>query len=81
VLVHVGFVVDKVTLGFFSKFFGFPRQYHSTVALQTHITWEMRNMLTEVGVHAWVLDPPHLQEKENRENTILQKKYLALEVV
>jgi hypothetical protein len=24
----------------------FPSQYHSTVALQTHITWGMRNMLT-----------------------------------
>jgi hypothetical protein len=24
----------------------FPCQYHSTVALQTHITWVMRNMLT-----------------------------------
>jgi hypothetical protein len=25
---------------------GFPCQYHSTVALQTHIIWGMRNMLT-----------------------------------
>jgi hypothetical protein len=24
----------------------FPCQYHSTVALQTHIIWGMRNMLT-----------------------------------
>jgi hypothetical protein len=24
----------------------FPCQYHSTVALQTHIIWEIRNMLT-----------------------------------
>jgi hypothetical protein len=24
----------------------FPCQYHSTVTLQTHITWGMRNMLT-----------------------------------
>jgi hypothetical protein len=24
----------------------FPCQYHSTVALQTHIIWRMRNMLT-----------------------------------
>jgi hypothetical protein len=24
----------------------FPYQYHSTVALQTHIIWGMRNMLT-----------------------------------
>jgi hypothetical protein len=32
---------------FFSEFFGFPLSiYHSTVALQTHIIWEMRNMLT-----------------------------------
>jgi hypothetical protein len=36
-------------------------QYHSTVALQTHIIWGMRNMLTQVGIHAWVLDPPYLQ--------------------
>jgi hypothetical protein len=35
----------------------FSCQHHSTVALQTHIIWEMRNMLTEVGIHAWVLDP------------------------
>jgi hypothetical protein len=32
--IHVGFVVDKVAI------------YHSTVALQTHIIWGMRNMLT-----------------------------------
>jgi hypothetical protein len=43
----------------------FPCQYHSTVALQTHIIWGMRNMLTSVGIHAWVLDPPHLQGKTN----------------
>jgi hypothetical protein len=24
----------------------FPCQYHSTIALQTHIIWRMRNMLT-----------------------------------
>jgi hypothetical protein len=24
----------------------FPCQYHSTIALQTHIIWGMRNMLT-----------------------------------
>jgi hypothetical protein len=42
----------------------FPCKYHSTVALQTHIIWGMRNMLTQVGIHAWVLDPPHLQENE-----------------
>jgi hypothetical protein len=39
----------------------FPCQYHSTVALQTHIMWGMRNMLTSIGIHAWVLDPAHLQ--------------------
>jgi hypothetical protein len=45
--IYVGFVVDKVTLGqVFSEFFGFPCQYHSTVALRTHIIWGMRNMLT-----------------------------------
>jgi hypothetical protein len=42
----------------------FPCQYHSTVALQTHIIWGMRNMLTLVSIHAWVLDPPHLQDKK-----------------
>jgi hypothetical protein len=32
---------------FFSEFFGFLLSiYHSTVALQTHIIWGMRNMLT-----------------------------------
>jgi hypothetical protein len=36
----------------------FSCQYYSTVALQTHIIWGMRNMLTYVGIHAWVLDPP-----------------------
>jgi hypothetical protein len=41
----------------------FTCQYHSTVALQTHIIWGMRNMLTSVGIHVWVLDPPHLQGK------------------
>jgi hypothetical protein len=46
---------------FFSEFFGFPLSiYPSTAALQTHIIWGMRNMLTEAGIHAWVLDPPHL---------------------
>jgi hypothetical protein len=37
--VNVRFVVDKVSLGqvFFSEFLGFPRQYHSTVALNTYI--------------------------------------------
>jgi hypothetical protein len=38
-------------------------QYHSTVALQTHIIWGMRNMLAYVGIHALVLDPLHLQDK------------------
>jgi hypothetical protein len=33
--------------GFFPEFFGFPLSiYHSTVALQTHIIWGVRNMLT-----------------------------------
>jgi hypothetical protein len=32
---------------FLSEFFGFPLSiYHSTVVLQTHIIWAMRNMLT-----------------------------------
>jgi hypothetical protein len=32
---------------FFSELFGFPLSvYHSTIALQTHIIWGMRNMLT-----------------------------------
>jgi hypothetical protein len=36
--VHVGFVVDKVALGqVSSELFGFPCQYHSTVALYTYI--------------------------------------------
>jgi hypothetical protein len=39
----------------------FRCQYHSTVALQTHFIWGMRNMLTQVDIHAWVLDPPHLK--------------------
>jgi hypothetical protein len=45
--IHVGFVVDKVALGqvFLLSSLVFPCQYHSTVALQTHIIWEMRNML------------------------------------
>jgi hypothetical protein len=35
------------TAFFFSEFFGFPLSiYNSTVALQTHIIWGMRNMLT-----------------------------------
>jgi hypothetical protein len=64
--VHLGFMVDKVALGqVFSEFFGFPLLiYHSTVALQTHIIWGMRNMLTQAGIHAWVLYPPHLQRKK-----------------
>jgi hypothetical protein len=49
---------------FFSEFFGFTLSiYHSTNALQTPIIWGMRIMLTKVGIHAWVIDPPHLQEK------------------
>jgi hypothetical protein len=32
--------------GFSSSYSVLPCQYHSTVALQTHIIWGMRNMLT-----------------------------------
>jgi hypothetical protein len=32
--------------GFSASSTVFPCQYHSTVALQTHIIWGMRNMLT-----------------------------------
>jgi hypothetical protein len=32
--------------GFSPSLSVFPWQYHSTVALQTHIIWGMRNMLT-----------------------------------
>jgi hypothetical protein len=32
--------------GFFQSSSVLPCQYHSTVALQTHIIWGMRNMLT-----------------------------------
>jgi hypothetical protein len=32
--------------GFSFSFSVFPCQYHSTVAVQTHIIWGMRNMLT-----------------------------------
>jgi hypothetical protein len=31
---------------FFSKFLRFSLSYHTTVALQTHIIWGIRNMLT-----------------------------------
>jgi hypothetical protein len=41
----------------------FPCQYHSTVALQTRITWGMCNMLTSVGIHAWVWPTPPSGEK------------------
>jgi hypothetical protein len=30
------------------------------------VFWGLRNMLTLVGIHAWVLDPPHLQGKKMR---------------
>jgi hypothetical protein len=35
--VHVGFLVDKVSLrqGFYAKYFDFPCQYHSTHALDS----------------------------------------------
>jgi hypothetical protein len=37
--VNMRFVMNKVALGqFFSEFFGFPRQYHSTVDHHTHIS-------------------------------------------
>jgi hypothetical protein len=40
----------------------FPCQYIIPPSLsKTHIIWGTRNMLTKVGIHAWVLDPPHLQ--------------------
>jgi hypothetical protein len=63
--IHVGFVVDKVALGqVFSEFFGFPLSiYNSIVALQTHIIWGMRNVLTQVGVHSWVWPTPSLEKK------------------
>jgi hypothetical protein len=66
--IHVGFVVDKVALGQVSLRvlrFSPLSIYHRTVTLQTHIIWGMRNMLTSVGIHAWVLDPPHPQEKKS----------------
>jgi hypothetical protein len=45
--IDVGFVVDKLALGqIFLQVLRFPCQYHSTVALQTHIIWGIRNMLT-----------------------------------
>jgi hypothetical protein len=49
--IHVGFVVDKVALGqvFLRVLRFFPCQYHSTVALQTHIIWGMNNMSVSVS--------------------------------
>jgi hypothetical protein len=33
----------------------FPSIYHSTVTLQTHIIWGMRNMLAKrAGIHTWI---------------------------
>jgi hypothetical protein len=51
---HVGFVVDKVALGqVFLRVLRFTLSiYHSNVALQTHIIWGMRNVLTQVVIHA-----------------------------
>jgi hypothetical protein len=50
---------------FFSEFFGFPLSIHnSTVDLQTHIIWGMRNMLAQRQASTLVSDPPHLQEKK-----------------
>jgi hypothetical protein len=38
---------SRTGTGFFFEFFGFPlSMYYSAVALQTHIIWGMRNMLT-----------------------------------
>jgi hypothetical protein len=44
---RVGFVVDKVALGqVYLRIFRFLLSiYHSTITLQTHIIWGMRNML------------------------------------
>jgi hypothetical protein len=37
--VRIGFVVDKVALGQVSlRVLWFPRQYHSTMALHTHVS-------------------------------------------
>jgi hypothetical protein len=35
--------------------------YNIPPLLSKRIIWGMRHMLTEVGICAWVLDPPHLQ--------------------
>jgi hypothetical protein len=59
--------------GLSPSFSVFPCQYHFTVAFQTHIVWGMRNMLTYVGIHAWVLYPPHLQGKK-----VLWVNYIVL---
>jgi hypothetical protein len=60
-----------------SNYHVFPLSiYHSIVALQTHI-WGMRNMQTQVGIHAWVLDPPHLKGKRNRNVGISKSRYLT----
>jgi hypothetical protein len=48
----------------------FPCQYHSTVALQTLIIWGMRNMLTYVGIHAWVYT-----------HTTFRKKYYMFNIL
>jgi hypothetical protein len=42
---HVGFVMDKVALGqVFLRVLWFSRQYHSIIALHTHIIWGMNNV-------------------------------------
>jgi hypothetical protein len=52
---------------FFSEFFRFPlSMYHSTVALQTHIIWGMRQYASiKAGIHAWVWPTPPSGKKKN----------------
>jgi hypothetical protein len=64
--IHVGFVVDKVALGqVFLRVLRFSPvsiSFHRRSPNSYHLG--MCNMLTEVGIHAWVLDSPHLQKKK-----------------